>query len=197
MSNDLMLDVGQANELKLAFRRADYSNDDIKRLCEGNVLADVRRVLRGYASIVATEVVIDHTIDCDAQPLIPDSLSVEKHQKGGAFKWDTDAQKDALYLSKGQAGSKYIEGNKLRRELTEKSTPVLNACVLDYLLANPHLIPKEWKGKHVFFWGTVYRHQDGDLCVCYLWWDGVRWCCCRHWLIGGVSGFGPAAVRAS
>jgi ribosomal protein S27E len=46
-----MLDVGQANELKLAFRRANYTNDDIKRLCEGTILADVRNVLIGCAEI--------------------------------------------------------------------------------------------------------------------------------------------------
>jgi len=193
MSNDLMLDVGQANELKLAFRRADYSNDDIKRLCEGNVLADVRRVLLGHAAIN----VVEHVIDCDTQPFVPDDWSVEEHQKGGAFKWDKETQKDALYLSKGQAGSKYIEGNKLRKELSDKSTPVLNANALDYLLANPHLIPEEWKGKYVFFWGTVYRHRDGDLYVRFLFWHGGRWHWSHSWLGSGFSGGGPAAVRAS
>ena len=191
MSNDLMLDVGQANELKLAFRRADYSNDDIKRLCEGNVLADVRRVLLGHASIT----VVEHAIDCDAQPFTPDGWSVEKHQKGGTFTWDKEAQKDALYLSKGQQGSKYIEGNKLRKEMAGK--PVLNANVLDYLLANPHLIPEEWKGKYVFFWGTVYRDRDGGLCVRYLYWGGGRWDWGGGWLDRGWGGNDPAALRAS
>jgi len=193
MSNDLMLDVGQANELKLAFRRADFSNDDIKRLCEGNVLADVRRVLLGHAAIN----VVEHAIDCDAQPFVPDGWSVEEHQKGGAFKWDRNAQKDALYLSKGQAGSKYIEGNKLRKELSDKSTPVLNANALDYLIANPHLIPEEWKGKYVFFWGTVYRSRGGSLFVRCLYWGGGRWDWCYDWLDYGFDGYDPAAVRVS
>ena len=196
MSNDLMLDVGQANELKLAFRRADYSNDDIKRLCEGNVLADVRRVLHGYASIVAIEAIIDHIIDCNAYPFIPDGSTVEEHQKGGVFRWDKDAQKDALYLSKGQAGSKYIGGNELRREFWDKSTPVLNANVLDYLLANPHLIPKEWEGKCVFFWGTVYRAR-GNLCVRYLYWIDGEWSWSARRFGCDWDGDGPAAVRAS
>jgi hypothetical protein len=141
--------------------------------------------------------VVEHVIDYDAQPFVPDGWSVEEHQKGGAYKWDSDTQKDALYLSKGKAGSKYIEGNKLRKELTEKSTPVLNANALDYLLANPHLIPEEWKGKYVFFWGTVYRNRDGDLYVrCLCWFDG-RWDWGYRWLGDDWDGRNPAAVLAS
>lgn len=34
--SDLMLDVDQAGELKAAFRRGDWTNAEIKRLCEGN-----------------------------------------------------------------------------------------------------------------------------------------------------------------
>ena len=189
--SDLMLDVGQANELKLAFRRAGFSNDDIKRLCEGKVLTDVRSVLRGHASVT----IIEHVIDCDADPFVPDDWSVEEHRKGGAFKWDTEAQRDALYLSKQQQGGQYIEGNKLRKELAKK--PVLNANVLDYLLANPHLIPEEWKGKAVFFWGTIYRHRGGNLFVRYLVWYCGRWIWDFRWLASVWNVNYPAAVPAS
>lgn len=198
MSNDLMLDVGQANELKLAFRRADFSNDDIKRLCEGNVLADVRSVLRGHASIT----VVEHAIDCDADPFNPwekDGWTVEEHQKGGTFTWD--ASQVELYLASGQKNGKVIEGNKLRKELAKK--PVLNANVLDYLLKNPHLIPEEWKKdgqgntRYIFFWGTIYGCRDGHRCVRYLYWRGGRWGWGGYWLGRDWDGFYPAAVRAS
>ncbi|NNM83805.1 hypothetical protein HKL94_01115 [Candidatus Parcubacteria bacterium] len=184
--SDLMLDVGQANELKLAFRRADFSNEDIKRLCEGSVLAGVRSVLRGHAAIN----VVEHVIDCDADPFVPEGWMVEEHQKGG--QWKFDLKEVELFLSSGQKGRKYIEGNKLRKELAKK--PVFNANVLDYLLANPHLIPEEWKGKYdVFFWGTVYRHRDGDLRVRYLYWDDGRWFWSFSWLGNGFFGDDPAA----
>ena len=189
MSNDLMLDVGQANELKLAFRRANYSNDDIKRLCEGNVLADVRRVLLGHASIA----VVSHVIDCDADPFVPDGWSVEEHQKGGSFQWD--ASKFELWLANGQKNGKVLQGNKLRKEMSKKVP--FNACVLDYLRGNPHLIPEEWKGKYVFFRCTVYRDRDGDLCVRYLYWDGGRWDWGISWLAHNWSDINPAALRAS
>jgi hypothetical protein len=51
MSN-LMLDVDQAGELKAAFRRNDWTNGQIKKLCEGDILAKVRLVLEGTAEIV-------------------------------------------------------------------------------------------------------------------------------------------------
>src|SRR5487761_2010406 len=126
--SDLMLDVGQANELKMAFRRADYSNDEIKQLCEGSILADVRNVLRKHATIT---MMMEYVIDCDVLPFEPDGLRVEEHQKGGQFKFD--ASQISLYLSAAQKKGS-IKGKKLRKELADK--PVLNANVLDYLLAH-------------------------------------------------------------
>lgn len=52
MDNELMLDVGQANELKLAFRRAGFTNRDIKKLCEGRLLTDVLAVIHGTYRII-------------------------------------------------------------------------------------------------------------------------------------------------
>jgi hypothetical protein len=132
-------------------------------------------------------------VDLDADPFVPDSWSVEEHQKGGQFTWD--AAKVSLYLSKKQQNGKGIEGNKLREEL--KDRPVFNANLLDYLLAHTHLIPEEWKGKAVFFWGTIYRDRDGDLRVrCLIWGDG-RWLWNALWLCLGWRARHPAAVPAS
>ncbi|MDE2001222.1 MAG: hypothetical protein KGI60_01480, partial [Patescibacteria group bacterium] len=149
--SELKLDVDQAGELKAAFRReGPWTNEEIKMLCERKgFLTKVRQALLNLAEIKPVE----YLIDCDADPFVPNGWLVEKHQKGGSFKWDAAQVK--LYLSNQQRNDKAIEGNKLRRELVDK--PVLNANVLDYLLANPHLIPEEWKGKAVFFWGTIYR----------------------------------------
>lgn len=124
-----------------------------------------QRFLRGD-----TEVVIKtHTIDCDANPYVPDGWKVEEHIKGGEFCWNPD--KVELYLCDEQKGG-VIEGNKLRKLL--KGKPVLNACVLDYLFANPQLIPEEWRGKSVFFWGTIYRDSSGRSFVPYLYWHRDR-----------------------
>lgn len=186
--SDLMLDVGQANELKMAFRRADYSNDEIKQLCEGSILADVRRVLHNHAVIT----MVEHIIDCDANPFVPDGWKAEEHQKGGQLKFD--ATQVELYLSAKQNGGS-IGGKDLRDEL--KGKLVLNANVLDYLLANPHLIPEDWKGKAVFFWGTIYRNSDGNLYVRYLYLSGGRWYWNFYWLDSDWYDSNPAALRAS
>ncbi|MEK7079796.1 MAG: hypothetical protein AAB901_00720, partial [Patescibacteria group bacterium] len=85
MSNDLMLDVGQANELKLAFRRVLFTNEDIKRLCEErDILSGLRDVLRGLAVITPVE----HVIDLDADPFVPDGWKVEEHKQGGQLTFD-------------------------------------------------------------------------------------------------------------
>ena len=143
------------------------------------------RFLRGDAEVV----IKNYVIDCDANPYVPDGWKVEEHIKGGELRWNPDEVE--LYLCDEQKGGS-IEGNELRKKL--KGQPVLNACVLDYLLANPQLIPEEWKGKAVFFWGTIYRNSFGDLCVrCLDWFDGWwRWD--HYWLDGNFHGGNPAAL---
>ncbi len=132
-------------------------------------------------------------IDCDTDPMVPDGWSVEEHQKGGSLEWTPD--KVALYVSEQQKGDKLIEGNKLRKEL--KGKPVFNVCLLDYLLAHPHLIPEEWKSKAIFFWGTIYRHSDGNLRVPCLLRYGDRWDCMYCGLGRNFRNFDPDAVSAS
>ena len=51
MSTLETLDVGLANELKLAFRRHGYSSEEVKRLSEGDTLGQFRNVLLGHAEI--------------------------------------------------------------------------------------------------------------------------------------------------
>jgi len=121
--------------------------------------------------------------------MIPDGWSIEKHIKGGKFRWIKDQV--LLFLSRKQMSGKVIGGHDLRQELADK--PVLNACVLDYLLKNPHLIPEEWKGKVVSFWGTVYRN-GGVLCVRYLYWNRNRWYWGYDYLDNGWIEYKPAAV---
>ena len=134
-------------------------------------------------------------IDLDADPFIPAGWTVPegRHQKGGQFTFDPSQVK--LHLDAGQQDGKSIQGHKLHKQLAVVS--VFNAVLLDWYLANPQHIPEEWKGKAVFFWGTIYRYRDGDLCVRYLYWDGGRWQADYRWLGLDWSGRNPAAVRAS
>jgi hypothetical protein len=131
-------------------------------------------------------------IDCDAPAQIPQGYNwtIEEHQKGGKLQWNP--KNISLYLSEKQKES-WVEGNDLRKEIKNP----LNANVLDYLLKNPTLIPEDWKGKYVYFWGTIYRYSGGGLYVRYLCWHDGGWDWGNYWLDDGWDCSFPAAVLAS
>jgi hypothetical protein len=180
---------GQTHQLMNALEAAEFTAEDVTRLGQFSDLRGIRFAVRGQAEIVVTK----HIIDLDADPFVPGGWTLEEHRKGGQFEWDS--ARVALYLSPEQQGRKVIKGDRLRDEL--KGKPVFNANLLDYLLANPQLIPEEWKGKFVFFWGTIYRDSDGCLYVRCLFWGGGRWYWDGSWLDGDWGGYFPAAVPAS
>lgn len=123
-------------------------------------------------------------------PLIPyEGWKVDYHNGITNF----DPQTLSLHLEPEQE-KKYIKGHILAERLKDKA---LNASVLDYLLENPKLIPDEWKGKWVYFWGTIYRNSGGDLYVRCLDWDDGQWQSNYHWLDDGWNSGNPAAVSAS
>lgn len=134
-------------------------------------------------------------IDCDADPFVPEGWEVRpQDQLPGAArgKMTFDPAEAVLYLSERQEGRRTAKGTELRKELS--SRPVLPANVLDWLLERPELIPESWKGQYVFFWGTVYRGRDGNLCVRYLCWYGGRWCWGDDWLGNVWHSSAPAAL---
>ncbi|MFH0950907.1 MAG: hypothetical protein V1765_00325 [bacterium] len=178
--------IGLLNQLADALENAGFSPEDVNRLRQYG-LKEIKDVLYNKAEITYPE----HLIDTDADPFLPEGWqAVEEHQKSGMLKWDSS--KFSLYLSKKQKKD-YIVGNDLREELKNKN--VLNANVLDYLLAHQELIPDEWKGKAVFFWGTIYRYSGGDLVVRCLSWDGSQWHWCL-WLGSYFRSSNPAVVAS-
>lgn len=78
-NSELMLDVGQANELKLAFRREGWSNQDIKALTERKgFLAEVLGVLEGRSQILVI----------DPQRISVDySMSLKEMAEAGCYDW--------------------------------------------------------------------------------------------------------------
>ncbi len=181
--------IGAMNQLSDALEAAGFTSEDVTKLKQFDNLRGIKDILLGHAEIR----VIEYLIDLDANPFVPNGWRVVEHKKGGQFKWDPS--KTTLYLSKNQQNGKVINGNNLRKELADK--PVLNANILDYLFANPHLIPEEWKGKYVFFWGTIYRNSDVCLSVRSLSWLGGRWGWVWGWLGSDWDSCFPAALLAS
>ena len=156
------------------------------------VLAGLQKLIEGNFGL--------KIVDLDADPFIPEGWKVlPEDQLPNAIKGllAFDPAKLGLHLSKKQEGNGRIEGNKLREELNDQ--PVVNANLLDWLYRkeNQHLIPDEWKGKAVFFWGTIYRGADGSLCVRFLDWFGGGWCWSYRWLGRVWFSVNPAAVSAS
>ena len=134
----------------------------------------------------------NHFIDTDKKPVCPNGWTVEEHKKMGMWEWNP--KEVILHLEPEQEKGNLV-GNVLRERLKDK--PVLNANVLDYLLAHSEFIPEEWKNEYVFFWGTVYRVPGGGLRVRYLRWHGGRWGWDWVWLRADWDERNPAALRAS
>lgn len=131
-----------------------------------------------------------HIIDTDIELLSPRNLSVVSNRQDGLMEWDS---KKWYLCTFGQQFFGGMSGHMVRKELAGR--PVLNAYVLEYLLANPHLIPEEWKGKWVYFWGTVYMNDRGSLCVRCLNWSWGRWRWDSRWLDNGLAARSPAIIR--
>lgn len=177
--------VGAMNQLGDAFENAGFSAEDVTALKQFKNFKGLKDVLHGKAEISYPE----HLIDCDAAPFIPSDWSVEEHKKGGLLKFSP--AKISLYLpDKQKKGT--IVGNNLRKELVGKS--VMNANVLEYLLAHPELIPEEWKGKAICFWGTIYRNASGGLLVRYLSYADSKWYWSCRWLALDFNAGNPALL---
>lgn len=85
-----------------------------------------------------------------------------------------------LSLEPSQTALSFMKGYDVQKSLKEQGEQTLNASDLDFLLENQELIPENWKGDRVFFWGTTFRDNGGRNYVRILFWD-------KEW----ASGFCP------
>ena len=98
-------------------------------------------------------------VDFDASPLAYRNLKVVEHKKAG--KWRFEPSQLELHFCKSQQEVGYC--NPASRVYSELATePVVNANLLDFYLLHKDLIPQEWKNQSIYFWGTIYSHQDGS-----------------------------------
>ena len=218
-----VLDGAKMNDERLG--RLTRRSDELKRrINEGTldydwVMDELQRVVEGCKPETPTAAVpvtgkpqpaplpMSIIVDCDADPEVPSGLYLTgegtEHRKMGQItlekradgKLYANGKEVVRYLSKKQQGGNHIQGHKLRKELKDKQ--VLNACIPDALLANPHLIPEEWKSGLTYFWGTIFRRADGDLYVECFGWGGDGWHWDDRWLGVGWSDYEPAASLAS
>ena len=153
---------------------------------------DFELIANRAASVLAFSQIDASTfVDTSVAWVSPDGCSVESHTPGATV----DVRKITLHFDPGQMDGESIKGTELRKLL--EGQPVLNACVLDHLLDHPEQIPEDWKGKDIFFWGTIYRDSDGRQYVRCLCWSGDAWFWRSCRLEGGWDDGSPAALTAS
>ena len=131
--------------------------------------------------LLLVPIAVGQKINLDTAPYAPDGWSIAENHGSGQLEWNSS--RIQLYLSASQKSGRYIRGYKVRKELAGKK--VLNANALDFLLAHQDLIPKSWKGKNVYFWGTIYVDKTGDRLVRSLYWheSSGSW----NWNASGLS----------
>jgi hypothetical protein len=171
----------------------------------------VREVLEGRATICysgrlitgavsAVERTVGHTIDCDAKPFEPNGFWVVAPEEQmpnrvrGQFVFDPT--KVRLYLLPSPPD---VATDVIMRETEFMKEFVLPANVLDFYLANPHVIPEKWKDTEVYFFGTIYGASNSDKrCVRYLYFArDNEWTSHHRWFDHNLYGKSSAAVRAS
>jgi len=200
-------------------------SDELKRrINEGTleydrVMDELQQVIEGRKSETPAAAIIAERpqpaplpmsiiVDCDANPKIPSGLYLTgdgtEHRKMGKItlekredgKLYANGKEVVRHLSPNQQNGKSIQGHKLRKEL--KDVQVLNACIMDALLANPRLIPDEWKSGYTYFWATIFRSANGSLYVEYLYCNVGQWDRRYIWLGNDWREYyNPAASLAS
>ncbi|MBI2023291.1 hypothetical protein HYT01_01860 [Candidatus Giovannonibacteria bacterium] len=206
------------NQLGDSLEAEGFATSDVTQLTQYSNIAGIKAVLNGSAKIVPISedtsrfITLNETtiaVNLAAAPKLPfNGAEVEQNVGEGWAILEkrteglyVNGEKMVLYLSKRQKNGKQLKGFELREELTGK--PVLNASVLDALLANTHLIPEDWKRDengnaiYIFFWASIFRGLGGCFCVRCLCFCGVRWYSHYDWLNYGWYGDVPAALRAS
>jgi hypothetical protein len=137
-----------------------YSEADVEKMCESNEkLAQFRAVLENLSEITTKK----HIIDCNMEPkgsYRTEDMKLVHHQKDGLVVWERESFD--LFETTGQEEEtgKYLWD--VIKELDESDVCVMNACVLEYLKENQALIPEEWMGYEVIFWGTHYRSGQSE-----------------------------------
>jgi len=91
-----------------------------------------------------------------------------------------DVEQVRLCLLQKQKNHGWVNDNNLHKELKDKL--IISTKFPDFYLKNPHLIPKDWKGRVAFFWGTIHHSAVGILCVRYLFWCSSSWNWSYNWI---------------
>jgi hypothetical protein len=182
----------------------------VYRLCASHYpnvqafLGDINNVFKPQGPRPSTGDVMTattHTVNADATPRPPSGWTIESHRGMGETRLElrdgcllANSCEVTRFVSERQkTGS--IRGYDLATELVGR--PVLNATVLDCLIAHQDLIPEDWKTGATYFWGTIFRDSGGRDHVRCLYWRDDRWDSFDYWLDNHWLSREAAAVLAA
>jgi len=124
-----------------------------------------------------------HTIDCDADPFVPDKFGVDFHLKQGKRIWSPDSVCLRVLdcFPEPKKGNDFPTIGQIIQVL--RGRPTCNTNLLDYLLQYPYLIPVEWRRFEIYFFGTILgltsngamlglQHRQEIRCMR---WHGINW----------------------
>lgn len=191
MDNELMLDVGQANEFKLACRRAGYTNADVKRLCEGGMLARFLPVMRGFSMVVPFNFVLDCFKPFDPVVFIGAGWKEVKRDERAYAMTQVDFSKCQFLTKKGDD----IKGEEKLRRLKEEYPQFIRhggnqflALWEDYQRNGADSVLEHLRLTQgitgLDFPGLILQGPDGRD-VLYLYWGGYGWDWHYNWFDGG------------
>ncbi|MFA5128472.1 MAG: hypothetical protein WC445_00740 [Patescibacteria group bacterium] len=167
MSDEFKMTTGQAHELAMAFGRNGWTNADVKKMSEGNLLTQMLLVVRGQAEVkmpssaVAAE--FGYTVVEDVEPTLKSVGDLE-------------------FLSFLREGEFAVDGKTMRRRAVEAKAN-LGLADLKLVLAHRAEIPEEMRKFYLVFPGTVLRYMvNTALNVAGLRWHGGLWVVSFRWL---------------
>lgn len=182
----------ELQNLEVALRGLGWKTPEIKTLFRSDRLNNLRSMLELSPHLLSPS----KTIDLSGSVDVP-GLSVNWNQKQKRMVWNPDSF--TLFQTEAQAKGKDVGWTNHTFFVRDNYSPV-NACLLDYLLECPHLIPRSWRYclsedleedlhlevRNICFLGTTYLDQDRKIFVRGMYFDGKKWKE-RFWSINRTS----------
>ncbi|MBI5071616.1 hypothetical protein HZB93_01850 [Candidatus Falkowbacteria bacterium] len=160
MSDEFRMTTGQAHELAMAFGRNGWTNADVKKMSEGDLLARLLPVIRGQADVKKPEIPTEMTVGGRVYEI----LSFLREEDNGFVRGD-------VMVSRAKE-----LGANLGKEDCE------------FLLTHQDEIPPALRGKVVFVFPDLRRPGDREH-VAYLHWDDGGWYRHWYWLSDDWDGY--------
>ncbi len=138
---------------------------------------------------------INRSTPFDLMALLGGGWSIEEQDSNALALTEIDLSKIELTLTLKE-GESSVNGEENLRRLKNTGNIRLDAKVFETLRQNKKMIPESWKGKYVYFHGTVLRNPRGHRCVLYLYRNDGKWYWNYDWLDNDWNGRSPSAVLA-